>query len=150
MAESDFEQFEFSGPVAVAELVPVLFADTRDEAEQCRALLEQCGVPAVIESDGLGSTDVVFSSGSAGVLVPAELFDQATEVLASLDEEEDEFEEEDDLLEDEFDDEEDDDLDDDYDEDYDDEDDLDEYDDDDPDVFYDDDEDDEDYDDEDS
>ncbi len=135
MAESDFDQLELASSSTYADFVPVVFATTPEEAGRIRALLERCDIPTLIETETPEPTDAPNASYGIPVLVPTEVFDEATEILAVLDDDEDEIDEdtkdEDDV---------DDDLDDDYDDEDDDDDDFD--DEDDEDFFDDDDEDD--------
>ncbi len=138
MMESDFEQFELTGSAVLADFVPVVFADSLAQAQRLSMLLEECRIPTFVETQNADLIDPSVSRG-VPVLVPSEVFDEASEVLAALedDDDEDEFEVDyDDDEEDDFDDDEDD-----FDDDLDDF--EDEEDDDDDDLFFDDDEDDE-------
>jgi hypothetical protein len=109
-------------------LACVCVADSRDEAEECRRMLEDFDIPAVLggpaSTPGLRPTDA-----TVPVLVRPELLEQAQQVLESFTATDDPDEWEDDP----FDDDDDDDYDDDYDDDDDDDD--DDYDDDDDDEY---------------
>jgi hypothetical protein len=93
------------------EFVPVAFAASSAQAQELLALLERHNVPGML-GDG-ADRDLCEGLGRGiPVLVPEQMHDAATEVVAQ-DDDEDEFEDDDDFEDDDFDDL--DDLDDDYD-----------------------------------
>ncbi len=122
-----------AGSAAVADLVSLLFASNLIEAEFFKSLLEEHGVPALIETENSEVAGIPALSAGVPVLVPAELYDEAVEILAAKrrggedDDFDEDFEEEDEEAEEE------DELDEYEDEDFDDFDDEDE-----EEVFYDD------------
>lgn len=93
------------------EFVPVAFAASRAQAQELIALLERHNVPGMLDIEP--GADLCGGLGRGiPVLVPEQMHDAATEVIAQ-DDDEDEFDDDDDFEDDDFDDL--DDLDDDYD-----------------------------------
>ncbi len=135
MAESDFEQLGSGIRSGIVDFVPAVFANDLIEAQRLKELLEERDIPVLIETADAERHDGLTLPSGIPVLVPTEMFEEATEILAAIDEDdvEESSEEESDEEED-YDDYDDEDLDD-YDDDYDEED---------EDLFYDDDEEEED------
>lgn len=108
-----------------SEYVPAIFARSAIHAENFKDALEECGIPTLVEMRGGDDFPLSTLSRRVPVLVPAEMLEDASEVLARIeqrfkdgldlsdDPEEDEDDESDDLDEDDDDDDEDDDDDDD-------------------------------------
>ncbi|MCH7604337.1 MAG: hypothetical protein IIB54_16405 [Planctomycetes bacterium] len=105
----------------LAEYVPVIFARNPIQADDFTTALEENGIPTLIELDVAGDSPLRLLTRRVPVLVPAEMLEEASEMIARLeqriiagfddDELDDEDEKEDDLDDD--DDEDDDDEDDD-------------------------------------
>jgi hypothetical protein len=112
--EQEQEQ-EFPGAESEPAFVTAMFAGNRNEAERCRELLQENGIPAE-----LGDPDEGPKRRGAGIplLVPEPLLESASEILSARSDESDESGI-DDAAESADDDE---DVDDDFDDDYDDED----------------------------
>jgi hypothetical protein len=121
MGDADFEQLGLAGASGLADFVPVVFAEGREKAEQLRAVLETHHIPTLIDPPDPDGLDVVSSGTGVPLLVPSDMFDEATEILAVQDDEDEEdmeedFDDEDELDdpdeedEDEYDDEEDEDF----------------------------------------
>jgi len=138
------DSLELSPGAFPAEFVPAAFAPDVEQAREMKMLLEWQNIPTLIEEDGLAEASYTTMMRGIPVMVPSQMHDLASEVLArsqreadyrdAYDDEEEEDEDVDLLDDDEeddddYDDEDFDDLDDDYDDDdfdeEDDEDDLD-------------------------
>lgn len=130
MADSDFEQLGLASASGLTDFVPVAFTSSPGEAAYLRTVLEAHHIPTLIDGPELVSLDATSDRPGTPLLVPVEMFDEATEILAIQDEEADDVDED---YVDEEDEEEDDDF-----EDEDDFDDYDEEDDEDEEFLYDD------------
>jgi len=97
-----------------AEFVPAAFACDREQAHRLIELLERHQVPGILDDAGCSAALGGLGRGIP-VLVPAQMHDSATEILAEDDEEDDDlYDDDDDFEDDDLDDL--DDLDDDFDE----------------------------------
>ena len=92
-----------SGYRGLSEYVPVIFAHSTDDAEAIKDTLEDCGIPTLIDLDG--GTGLWVLARRVPVLVPEEMQEEASEVVAQierrvllgLEEDEDEYVDDDDL-----------------------------------------------------
>ena len=92
MVDEDFEPREFSGDVARLDYVPLTFAKNLTEAEYIQSLLEGEDIPVIIDEDeGLASP--ACDDGSISVMVPEELLNDASEIIAGDECDDDEDEE---------------------------------------------------------
>ncbi len=108
-----------------SEYVPAIFARSARHAESFKEALEECGIPTLVEMRGGDESPLSTLTRRVPVLVPAEMLEDASEVLARIEQQfrdgldgDDDPEEDEDDEHDDFD--EDDDEDDDEDEDDDD------------------------------
>lgn len=98
----------------LAEYVPVIFAHSPIHANDFTAALEENGIPTLVELDGGGDSPLRSLTRRVPVLVPAEMLEEASEMIAKIEQriiagvDEDEVDD-DDENEDDFDDEDDDD-----------------------------------------
>lgn len=76
------------GSEDLGEYVPVIYARSADEAEKYRQLLEDHGIPAVIDEDYEPGEAHSPKAGMAGVpvLVPESLLEDARQFVAEIDE----------------------------------------------------------------
>ncbi len=117
----------YDGPIcSLFEYVPVIFARHAGEAENYKCVLEDVGIPTLIESNSNTISPLSVLSRRVPVLVPGEMLEDASEIIARVeqripvqfddnegDDEDDDDDDDDDDLDD--DDDDDDDLDDDED-----------------------------------
>lgn len=117
MVQAAIEEETLGVATAHAEFVPVTFAVDRAAAEDLLALFERHNVPALLDDEATDEPHIGGLSRGVAVLVPEQMHDAATALMARDDEDEDGYEDGDDDFEDDDDDFDDlDDLDDDYDE----------------------------------
>lgn len=89
------DEFEPAGAEEYSDFVPAVFARNVDEAEEYRELLNDHDIPAMVGNlDDDENTPRRGMTRGVPVLVPEVLLDEASEIIAEL-EEEDEFDEED-------------------------------------------------------
>lgn len=91
----------------LAEYVPVIFAHSPIHADDFTAALEENGIPTLVELDGAGDSPLRLLTRRVPILVPAEMLEEASEMIARIeqriiagvddDEDDDEDENEDDL-----------------------------------------------------
>ncbi len=90
------DEFEPAGAEEYSDFVPAVFARNVDEAEEYRELLNDHDIPAMVGNlDDDENTPRRGMTRGVPVLVPEVLLDEASEIIAELEEEEDEFDEED-------------------------------------------------------
>jgi len=104
----------------LAEYVPVIFAHSPIHANDFTTALEENGIPTLVELDGAGESPLRLLTRRVPILVPAEMLEEASEMIARIeqritagfddDQVEDEDENEDDLDDEDDDDGDDDDL----------------------------------------
>ena len=88
------DEFEPADAEEYSDFVPAVFARNMEEAEEYRELLNEHDIPAMV-----GSQDEEENAPRRGmtrgvpVLVPEVLLDEASEIIADLEEEQDEFDE---------------------------------------------------------
>lgn len=107
-----------------SEYVPAIFARSASHAENFKEALEECGIPTLVEMRGGDDSPLSTLTRRVPVLVPAEMLEDASEVLARIEQKfkdgldgDDDPEEDEDDEGDDFDDDDDDDEDDDEDDD---------------------------------
>jgi len=102
-----------------SEFVPVVFVQSRTEADRYRSLLEAVNIPAIVEESGDGGLLALQVGGAIPLLVPEHLLDDASDIVAAIqaspdaeydddfdddeDEDEDDYDDEDEDEEDDFD-----------------------------------------------
>jgi hypothetical protein len=112
---------------SLSEYVPVIFAQHTGEAEDFKCVLEEFGIPTLIESSSNTFSPLSALSRRVPVLVPGEMLEDASELVAQVEQQiAVQFDDYDGVDDDDVDDDDDDDDIDEFDDDDDDDDDLDE------------------------
>jgi len=68
----------------LSEYVPVIFAQHASEAENYKCVLEDLGIPTLIESDNNAVSPLSVLSRRVPVLVPGEMLEDASEIIARV------------------------------------------------------------------
>ncbi len=75
----------YDGPIcSLSEYVPVIFARHADEAENYKCVLEDVGIPTLIESNSDTISPLSVLSRRVPVLVPGEMLEDASEIIARV------------------------------------------------------------------
>lgn len=90
MALEQFDNDDLLSKTVFNEFVPVAFADNITEAEVYRALLEYRDIPTIIEDRFADEPELPVITRGLPVLVPNEMLDDASDILAGKDEPDDE------------------------------------------------------------
>ena len=73
------------GPIcSLSEYVPVIFAPHAGEAENYKCVLEDLGIPTLIESNSHTVSPFSVLSRRVPVLVPGEMLEEASEIIARV------------------------------------------------------------------
>ncbi len=73
----------YDGPIcSLSEYVPVIFARHAGEAENYKCVLEDLGIPTLIESNSSAISPLSVLSRRVPVLVPGEMLEDASEIIA--------------------------------------------------------------------
>ncbi len=76
---------QYDGPIcSLSEYVPVIFARYAGEAENYKCVLEDLGSPTLIESDNNAVSPLSVLSRRVPVLVPGEMLEDASEIIARV------------------------------------------------------------------
>lgn len=107
----------FLRPPELAEFVPVIFAEGLARAQRIKNVLEELGIPTIVHFPEYSTGRFAMPAKRTPVLVPEDMHDDASEVVARMEKEITagfDDDDDDDDLDDDFFDDDDDDLDDDY------------------------------------
>ena len=75
----------YDGPIcSLSEYVPVIFAQHAGEAETYKCVLEDLGIPTLIESNSNTLSPLSVLSRRVPVLVPGEMLEDASEIIARV------------------------------------------------------------------
>ncbi len=76
---------QYDGPIySLSEYVPVIFARHAGEAENYKCVLEDLGIPTLIESNSDTISPLSVLSRRVPVLVPGEMLEDASEIIARV------------------------------------------------------------------
>lgn len=82
MQDETFGIGDVTRDTELSEFVPVVFAKNEEEAEQIKMLLEENAIPILVEDDGFGLTGVPALRRGIPLLVPDELLEEASGLVA--------------------------------------------------------------------
>ncbi len=85
IAASETVDIHYDGPIcSLSEYVPVIFARHAGEAENYKCVLEDLGIPTLIESNCNTMSPLSVLSRRVPVLVPGEMLEDASEIIARV------------------------------------------------------------------
>ena len=85
IAASETVDIRYDGPIcSLSEYVPVIFARHAGEAENYKCVLEDLGIPTLIESNCNTISPLSVLSRRVPVLVPGEMLEDASEIIARV------------------------------------------------------------------
>lgn len=80
----DFRPENFGRAQDLAEYVPVIFARCPIHADEFTTALEENGIPTLVELDGAGDSPLRLLTRRVPILVPAEMLEEASEMIARI------------------------------------------------------------------
>ncbi len=83
-AQECLDQHTYGRAHDLSEYVPVIFARGIADAENFKYALEERGIPTLVESDSNGISPLSTLTRRVPVLVPAEMLDDASEMIARI------------------------------------------------------------------